>query len=103
MDLKTYILESMHPFKTLKDVEEFLDKFRDDETSWRGATDELMDIARLTREYLEEYDNIKVEAINFKRLKTPSEWNTTWKKYISGNLKQMSASTQDLLLKHLNK
>lgn len=89
--------------KTLKDMKVFLDKFRDDETSWKGATDELMDIARLTREYLEEYDNIKVEEINFKRLKTPSEWNTTWKRYISDNLKQMSASTQDLLLKQLNK
>lgn len=84
-------------------METFLNKFRDDETCWKGATDELMGIARLTREYLEEYDNIKVEEINFKRFKTPSKWNTTWKRYISDNLKQMSVSTQDLLLKQLNK
>lgn len=59
--LKNYITEST--FKNIADLNSYLDKFKDDETSWRGATDEVMDLARYSREFLEEFDNIKVDAI----------------------------------------
>ena len=100
--LKNYINEGKHTFKNVDDVETFLAKFNDNETSWKGATDEIMDIARWSREYLEEFDGIKQEAIVFKNLKTPAEWNKTGKNYILDNLKKMSNNTQKEFLKHLN-
>jgi hypothetical protein len=100
--LKNYINEGKHTFKNVDDVETFLAKFSDNETSWKGATDEIMDIARWSREYLEEFDGIKQDAIVFKNLKTPAEWNKTGKNYILDNLKKMSNGTQKEFLKHLN-
>ena len=100
--LKNFIHESKHTFKSIADIEKYLDQFKNDETSWKGATDEIMDIARWSREYLEEFDGIKQEAIVFKNLKTPAEWNKTGKKYILDNLKKMSNNTQKEFLKHLN-
>lgn len=100
--LTQYIKESFFKFKSLDDVQKYLDKFKDDETSWRGATDELRDIARESREILLDLDGIKVEAINFKAIKTPSEWNIVAKNYIINNIKQMSKSTQNTFFKNLN-
>lgn len=100
--LKTYINEGKHTFKTIDDVETFLAKFRDDETSWKGATDEIMDIARWSREHLEEFDGIKQDAIAFKNLKTPAEWNKTYKNYILDAMKKMSDGTQKEFIKYLN-
>lgn len=98
--LKNYITEST--FKTIGDLNSYLDKFKDDETSWRGATDEVMDLARYSREFLEEFDNIKVDAIEFKKLKTPAEWNKTAKQYILANIEKMSETAQQQFLKHIN-
>ena len=100
--LKNYINEGKHTFKTIEDVEKYLSKFKDDETSWKGATDEIMDIARWSREHLEEFDGIKQDAIVFKNLKTPAEWNKTGKNYILDNLRKMSNNTQNEFFKHLN-
>ena len=100
--LKNYINEGKHTFKTIDDVETFLAKFHDNETSWKGATDEIMDIARWSREYLEEFDGIKQDAIAFKNLKTPAEWNKTGKNYILDTMKKMSDSTQKEFIKYLN-
>ena len=74
----------------MKNLGDYYEKFKDDETSWRGATDEVMDLARYSREFLEEFDNIKVDAIEFKKLKTPAEWNKTAKQYILANIEKMS-------------
>lgn len=101
-NITNFITEKLHQFKTLEDIEKYLTKFKDDETSWKGATDEVMDMARWTREYLEELDNIKVDAIQFKNLKTPSEWNTVSKNYILNNFKKMSNSTQKEFLKYIS-
>ena len=101
-DLKQYIVESFFKFKSIEDIYKYLDKFKDDETSWRGATDELRDIARESREILLDLDGVKVDAINFKALKTPSEWNTVSKNYIINNVKQMSKSTLEMFFKNLN-
>lgn len=100
--LKTYINEGKHTFKTINDIEKYLGQFKDDETSWRGATDEIMDIARWSREHLEEFDGIKQEAIIFKNLKTPAEWNKTGKNYILDTIRKMSNTTQEKFIKHLN-
>lgn len=101
-NIKDYITESLMRFKDLEDVQNYLDQFKDDETSWRGATDEIRDIARYSREFLQEFDNIKIDAIDFRAIKTPSEWNTMGKKYILNNITQMSKSTQNRFFKHLS-
>lgn len=100
--LKTYINEGKHTFKNIEDVEKYLSNFKDDETSWKGATDEIMDIARWSREHLEEFDGIKQDAIAFKNLKTPAEWNKTYKNYILDTMKKMSDSTQKEFIKYIN-
>lgn len=100
--LKNYINEGKHTIKNVDDVEKFLAKFHDNETSWKGATDEIMDIARWSREHLEEFDGIKQDAIAFKNLKTPAEWNKTGKNYILDTMKKMSDSTQKEFIKYLN-
>lgn len=100
--LKEYLVESTFKFKKIEDVQKYLDKFRDDETSWRGATDELRDIARYSREFLAEYDNIEIDALDFKSFKTPAEWNSTSKKYIMGNISKMSKLAQGKFLNHIN-
>lgn len=100
--LKECLFESTFKFKKIEDVQKYLDKFRDDETSWRGATDELRDIARYTREFLADYDDIKIDALDFKSFKTPAEWNTTSKKYIMDNISKMSKLTQTKFLSHIN-
>lgn len=100
--LKNYINEGKHTIKNVDDVEKFLAKFSDTETSWKGATDEIMDIARWSREHLEELDGIKQDAVVFKNLKTPAEWNKTGKNYILDTIKKMSDSTQKEFIKYLN-
>lgn len=101
-DLSEFLFESTFKFKKIEDVQKYLDKFRDDETSWRGATDELRDIARYSREFLSELDNVEIDALDFKSFKTPAEWNTTSKKYIMDNISKMSKLTQTKFLAHIN-
>ena len=43
-------------------LENFLDQFPTNATSWSQATDEVYDLARTSREFLDEYDDVKVEA-----------------------------------------
>ena len=42
----------------LNKIERFLDKFPTNATSWREATDEVRDLARASREMLDEYDDV---------------------------------------------
>lgn len=101
-NLKEYLFESTFKFKKIEDVQKYLDKFRDDETSWRGATDELRDIARYSREFLAELDDVEVDVLDFKSFKTPAEWNATSKKYIMDNISKMSKLAQTKFLAHIN-
>ena len=101
-NITEYLLESTFKFKKIEDVQKYLDKFRDDETSWRGATDELRDIARYSREFLAEYDNIEIDALDFKSFKTPAEWNSTSKKYIMDNISKMSKLAQGKFLNYIS-
>jgi hypothetical protein len=100
--LKECLFESTFKFKKIEDVQKYLDKFRDDETSWRGATDELKDIARYSREFLADYDEVEIEALDFKSFKTPAEWNSTSKKYIMDNISKMSKLAQTKFLAYIN-
>ena len=66
-----------------KNVENFLKQFPDDTDTWKNATDEIRDIARNIKElYNERNEDDKIEALNFKKINKPSEWNTEGKKYI---------------------
>ena len=40
-------------------------------TSWLQATDEVYDLARTSLEFLDEYDDVKVEAVDFATLELP--------------------------------
>ena len=100
--LKNFITERKHSFKTIKDVESFLSKWKDNETSWAHATDEIRDIAKMTRQYLHEYDEVDVEAIDFKAIKNPAEWNSRGKEYILKNIKAMSNTASAAFMQELN-
>jgi hypothetical protein len=100
--LQEYLMESSYKFKNFEDVEKFLAKFPDTATSWKDATDELRDIARISREYIGEFDGIEVDAIDYHSLKTPAAWNMTSKDYIRHNMERMSKNTFNQFLKQLN-
>ena len=53
-------------------IEKFLEQFPTDETSWTQATDEVYNLARTSREFLEEYDDVKVKAVDLATLDTPA-------------------------------
>ena len=78
----------------LNKIERFLDKFPTNATSWREATDEVRDLARASRDMLDEYDDIKVDAVDFTAAKTPAEWNTKAREAILRNYNMMRPRTQ---------
>ena len=80
----------------LNKIERFLDKFPTNATSWREATDEVRDLARASREMLDEYDDITVEAVDFTAIRTPAEWNTLGREAILRNYNMMRPRTQML-------
>ena len=80
----------------LHKIEKFLEQFPTDATSWREATDEVRELARASREMLDEYDDIKVEAVDFITIRTPAEWNTLGRKAILRNYDMMRPRTQIL-------
>jgi DNA replication protein DnaC len=75
-------------------IEKFLSKFPKNATSWKDATDEIRDLSRRSKEYLEEYDQIIVEHIDFKKCKTPAQWNTKGRKHVLANIDRMSEQTK---------
>ena len=77
-------------------IERFLEKFPTDATSWLQATDEVRDLSRTSREFLADYDDIKVEAVDFTATKTPAEWNTKAREAILRNYNMMRPRTQML-------
>ena len=75
-------------------IEKFLEKFPKNATSWADATDEIRDLSRESREYLEECDGVEVEPVDFKACKTPAEWNTRGRESILANFDKMRPMTQ---------
>ena len=78
----------------LNKIEKFLEQFPTDATSWVQATDEVRDLARASREMLDEYDDIKVETVDFTATRTPAEWNTKAREAILRNYDLMRPRTQ---------
>ena len=74
----------------------FLEQFPTDATSWSQATDEIRDLSRASREMLNEYNDIQVEAVDFTATRTPSEWNTLGREAILRNYDMMRPRTQML-------
>jgi hypothetical protein len=75
-------------------IEKFLERYPKDATSWADATDEIRDMSRESREILEDCDGIAVEAVNFKAIRTPAEWNTKGRESILANFDRMSEYTK---------
>ena len=75
-------------------LENFLEQFPTNATSWSQATDEVYDLARTSREFLDEFDDVKVEAVDFATLDTPAKWNSVCCEAIWHNYDMMSPRTQ---------
>ena len=78
----------------IQKIEKFLEQFPTDATSWRQATDEVRDLARASREMLDEYDDVQVDSIYFPDIKDPAEWNTRAREAVVRNYDMMSPRTQ---------
>ena len=75
-------------------IEKFLEQFPTNATSWSQATDEVYDLACTSREFLDDYDDVKVEAVDATTLRTPAEWNTKAREAILRNYDLMRPRTQ---------
>ena len=78
-----------------KKLEVFLERFPKDATSWEYATDEVRDLARATREFIEDLDNVTVEPVDFREIDTPAEWNTRGRDFIMETFDKMTPRTQE--------
>ena len=72
-------------------------------TSWADATDEVREVAKMIREVYEDVDGIKVEAMNYRSFKTPSEWNTKSHAFIVYVWNKMSKNAKEVILSDLKK
>ena len=63
-------------------INNFLAGFSENATSWNQATDEIMDLARITREYSNDQLDTNILAIDFRSINTPAEWNTRYKNQV---------------------
>ena len=75
-------------------IEKFLTHFPKEAVCWSQATDEIRDLARTSREYLEELEEVIVEPLDFRSYKKPSEWNTNGRDYILANFDRMNDQTK---------
>jgi hypothetical protein len=101
-NLSEYLIESTYKFKKVEDVETFLAQFPDDATSWKQATDEVRDLARLAADFVSEYERTDINRLDFKTLKTPADWNSVGKAYIMAAISGMSNNTLKRFLEELN-
>ena len=84
-------------------IERFLAMFPTDAVCWSQATDEIRDMSRTSREYLKEFDNITVEPVEFRNIRTPAEWNTKGRESILRNYDMMTPHTQQRFFKLFEK
>ena len=75
-------------------LENFLEQFTTNATNLSQATDEVYNLARTSREFLDEYDDVKVEAVDFATLDTPAKWNSVYREAIWRNYDLMHPHTQ---------
>ena len=89
-----------------KKIVKFLDKFPNNTQSWAETTDEVRDMAREAREFHTELDldmlhdewetNPKApQPLDFRKLKSPSDWNTEGKAYILNMWDKMGDRAKD--------
>ncbi len=71
--------------------------------NWSLATDEIQDLARTTREILEDCETIIVEPIDFTAIKTPAEWNTKGRDYILANFDRMDNASKKMFYNRFRK
>lgn len=110
--LKLYEAFSGDKHPIFKKLAKFLNQFPDNATNWGQATDEVRDIARMAREFYTEIDldmlhdewetNPKApQPLDFRKIKTPAEWNKQGKKYTFDTLAKMSDSAKDSFMHSL--
>lgn len=86
-------------------LESIFSEFPNDAKSWAESTEELRDIARSAKEHYnyidlnlidDEVESGKgIQPLDFRKLNTPSEWNTKAKEYIKMVVNKMSDSTKE--------
>lgn len=81
------------------EIEKFLAQFPKNAISWAQATDEIRDLSRMSREFLESFEGMIVEAVDFAHIKTPAEWNTKGRNSILANFDRMQVRTQKTFYK----
>lgn len=77
-----------------QNIKVYLSKFPDDAKSWAQSTEEVRDLARSAREHLEDLQDIKLEPVDFRAIKTPSEWNKKGKQFIFDAWGKMNDNTK---------
>ena len=75
-------------------LENFLEQFSTNAIIWSQAADEVYDLARTSREFLDDYDDVKVEVVDAATLRTPAEWNSKAREAILRNYDLMRPRTQ---------
>jgi len=91
-------------------IEKFLKKFPDNATSWKEATDEIRDMARTAKEYYNELvldvlkdDEKALKPLDFKSIKTPSEWNKKGKEYIRNVFNKLNTQGKEEFIEYFDK
>jgi hypothetical protein len=91
-------------------IEKFLKKFPDNTNSWKEATDEIRDMAKTAKEYYNELvldvlkeDEKALKALDFKSIKTPSEWNTKGKEFIRNTYNMMNKQAKEEFVEYFDK
>lgn len=95
-DVREHILANADKMQQLifkAKIEKFLENFPKDAESWAVAGDEVRDLARTAREYLEDYDGVIIEPVDFAHIKNPAEWNTKGRDYILACIDRMRDTT----------
>ena len=85
-----------------KQLQRFLEEFPKKAKSWAQATDEIRDLSRESRHYLEDYDGVIVEPVDFRNIHTPAEWNSKGRDSIIANYDQMHEPTKRLFYERFN-
>lgn len=76
----------------LTNIKKYLSQFPDNAKNWGEATEEIRDMSRVIANFSED-DNIK--RLNFRELKTPSEWNIKGKKFILDTYNKLSENQKE--------
>lgn len=87
-------------YRMQRNIEKFLDRFPNDAKSWADATDEVRELSRSSRTFLEEAHNVILEPVNFASFQSPSEWNKQGKASILNNWIKMNDRTKQEFYNH---